>query len=165
MPPRPGSWLGPGLSAALVICIVAVLVYAAEIAPASRSLGAPKLPARSPGKIEFANGSISYSAGRTLYGFNLTAVTDNLSWSQVLFSVTPGPLSGAPTNWTLRVGNETTGKIFPFVRSGWNWTTPTPDPPRLGEALLLSVDSPLVGGSLTATWPSLGPGNWDLPIT
>jgi len=159
-----GAWTGPILAAALVGFVVSVLVYAAVWAPPSRAPEGPVVNGPPPGLIEFGSPSTTYLGDRTLYAFNLTDVRSNVTWNEIVFTVRPGPLTGSQTNWTLRVTNSTSGEYYPFLSVEGNWTTGSVDPPRLGEAVLLTVDSPLVEGALEATWPSLGAGNWTAQI-
>ena len=58
----------------------------------------------------------------------------------------------------------TTGESYGFTLAGGNWTSASLDALQIGEAILLSVDPPLVEGSLEANGPALGPGVWNVTI-
>jgi hypothetical protein len=165
MPRRGGTWSGPIAAAVLLAVVVSVLVLAQEFGPEPVTPGGPIVPPPHVAELEIGSARTTYSGGDTVYTLNVTYVATNLSWNQVQFSIVPGPLSGAETNWTLQVVNTTSGVHYDFVVAGGNWTTTTSDTPRLGEAVVVSTDTPLVGGAMEASWPAVGAGSFSVSIT
>jgi len=103
--------------------------------------------------------STTYVGADIWYNFTVTAAESNLSWNGILFSITPGPLARGESNWTLEVGNASSGLVVPFTAAFGNWTCSSSAPLQVGEQVVLKVDSPLVEGYLTALWLTGGGGS------
>jgi hypothetical protein len=144
---------------ALLIAIVTLL---ALTAPPARVPTGPQIPAT---PMSFQAPTPAYAGGWSWYNFTVTLNQPNLTWKIFEFTVIPGPLSRAPTNWSLTVQDAASTTVASYELVSGHWTTLSAAPTSTGETIVLETDSSLTMGEFAVESPSLGPGSWGVELS
>ena len=137
----------------LVAIVATVAIFATTHSP-PRSPGAPAYSA----PFQFSTHPANYVGRWIWYNFSVQANQPNVTWAMLVLYVTPGPLTKAPSNWSLTAVGLSSEVVATFELAAGNWTSSSTMVVVTGETISLETDSSLTLGGFTAAWPTLGHG-------